>query len=381
MSFGIFQRYYERLPEFKNDRKNIALVGTLAQALYYLGAPFSAMLTKRFPKYQRHQIWIGWPFCIFGLLGASFVSSVNGLVATQGLLYGLGFVTLTYPIISMLNEWWIARKGMAFGLISASSGITGAALPFIIQALLDKYGHRTTLRAFAVAMVILTGPLIPLVKGRLPPAERATIGKTRWDFLKHPLFWTYALATLVQGIGFFFPTVFLPSFASAVNLPSIDGALLVALMSIAQVLGQITFGYLSDLKLSISALAAGCCLAAAVGSFIFWGLAKSMALLVPFSLIYGFFAFAFGTMRLAMGRAVCDDPSTIMTTYAIFVFLQGIGNVLVSPISAKLISGPTQRSHFAAGKYDGVVALTGASSVSAALIISVWHGYNAVFRK
>lgn len=376
MSFGVFQSYYETRPEFKNDTDNVALIGTLAQALYYLGAPLSAMVAKKFPKHQRHQIWMGWPFCIFGLLAASFVSSVNGLIGTQGLLYGVGFVTLTYPIISMLNEWWVARKGMAFGLISASSGMTGAVLPFLLQTLLDKYGHRTTLRACAVAMAILTGPLIPLFKGRLPASERANIARTQWTFLKQPLFWIFACAILVQGLGFFFPSVFLPSFAASLNLPSIQGALLIALMSVAQVLGQFAFGYLSDLKISVSVLAVACCVSAAAASLVLWGLAKSIALLVPFSLVYGFFAFGFGTMRVAMGRAVSNDPSTIFTTYAVFVFLQGVGNVLVGPISAALISGPAERGHFAVGKYGGVVALTGASSALAALIIGAWNGGN-----
>lgn len=57
MPFGGFQNYYENRPGFKNDTDNIALIGTLVQALYYLGAPFSAMLAKKFPKWQRHQIW------------------------------------------------------------------------------------------------------------------------------------------------------------------------------------------------------------------------------------------------------------------------------------------------------------------------------------
>ncbi|KAI5918695.1 hypothetical protein F4810DRAFT_690690 [Camillea tinctor] len=58
------------------------------------------------------------------MLAASFANSVDALIITQGFLYGLSFVTLTYPIVSMLNEWFIARKGMELGLISASSGIT-----------------------------------------------------------------------------------------------------------------------------------------------------------------------------------------------------------------------------------------------------------------
>ncbi|KAI1103895.1 MFS general substrate transporter [Jackrogersella minutella] len=379
MCFGVFQNYYSGLPEFQSDTTNIAFIGTLAQGLPTLGAPFSALLTKRFPRYQRQQIWIGWPMCIFGLLAASFTSSVNGLIGTQGIMYGVGFVTLTYPIVNMINEWWVARKGMAFGLISASSGVTGAFLPFVMEYLLQRYGYRTTLRICAVALAVLTAPLIPLLKARLPASDRAALRRTDWAFLKRPLFWIYGSAIFVQGIGFFFPIVFLPSYAASIGIPPINGALLVALMSVAQVLGQFAFGYISDKNLPVSFLTSLCCVAAAVASFTFWGLAKSMALLAVFSLVYGFFGFGFGTMRVAMGRAVSDDPSTVLSTYSIFVCLQGIGNILVGPVSAALMSTSTERERYAVGKYGGVVLLTSSSSVLAALIIGVWHGYQRLF--
>ncbi|KAL2798029.1 MFS general substrate transporter [Aspergillus keveii] len=354
MSFGVFQNYYSNIPEFQKDSDNIPLVGTLAQALYYLGAPISAILTKKFPKRQRLQIWIGWPFCVLGLLAASFTS--------------------------MVNEWFVARKGMAFGLISASSGVTGAGMPFIIEALLNKYGHKTTLRACAVGLAILTAPLIPLFKGRLPPSETATLARSDWAFVKRPLFWIYGLAILIQGMGFFFPSVFLPSYAASLDLPSVQGALLLAIMSVAQVAGQFAFGYLSDKTLPVSILATSCCVMAAAAALIFWGLAKSLVFLILFSLLYGFFGFGFGTMRVAMGRAVSDDPLTIFATYAIFVFLQGVGNVLVSPISAALIGGNAVRERFAVGRFDGVVILTGVSSVLAAVVIGGWHGYHFLLK-
>ena len=373
MCFGVFQTYYAQMPEFQDDKDNIPLIGTLAQSLYYLGGPLSALATKKFPKYQRQQIWAGWPLSILGLLCASFTSSVSGLIATQGFLYGLGFVTVSYPIVSMVNEWWVVRKGMAFGLISASSGLTGAVMPFIIEALLARYGYRTTLRASAVAMAILTFPLLFLLKGRLPASEHSTLARSNWAFLRSSLFWIYASAILIQGIGFFFPTVFLPSFASSLNISSVNGALLLSVMSISQVLGQFALGYLSDKNLSVSLLAAICCIVGAVSSFTLWGLGKSMTLLILFTIVYGFFSFGFGTLRVAMGRAVSDDPSTVVSTFSIFVFLQGVGNILVSPISAALMSAPTAVERFGTGKYEGVIILTGTSSVLAASVIGLWH--------
>ena len=378
MCFGVFQNYYTSRPEYQADQANVALIGTLAQGLYYLGAPLSATLTKRFPKHQRLQIYLGWAMCILGLLLASFTKTIPGLIGTQGFLYGLGFATLTYPIISMLNEWWVARKGMAFGLISASSGLTGATMPFIIEALLARYGQQTTLRACAIAMAILTAPLLFLFKGRLPASESAALARTDWGFLKRPLFWVFGSAILIQGLGFFLPPVFLPSYAAGLNISSVNGALLLSIMSIAQVIGQFVFGYMSDKNFSVNILGVICCVAAATSSMACWGLAKSMALLIIFSVVYGFFGFGFVTMRVAMGRAVSDDPSTVFATYVIFVFVQGVGNILLGPLSAALMTGPTVLERFATGRYEGLVYLTGGTSALAALIMAGWQGLKAL---
>jgi MFS family permease len=348
------------------------LIGTIAQGSCYLGAPFSAILTKRFPLYQRHIIWFGWPFCIGGLVAGSYANTIGGLIATQGIMYGFGFITLTYPIISMINEYWIARKGMAFGLISAASGASGAVMPFIIQALLSRYGYKTTLRAIAVAMAVLTGPLLPVFKGRLPPSERTQTAKTNWSFIRKPLFYIYGLSTLIYGLGFFFPLLYLPSYATALGLTSIQGALLLSIMSISQVLGQFFFGYLSDRNISVGILCSICMLVSTLSVFSTWGTAKSLPLLVVFSIVYGFFASAFSTLRVAMGRAVSDDPSSVVATYSIFVFFQGIGNILVGPISAGLLAQTVKKSEYGIERYRNMIIFTGVCMFGSAAVIVAW---------
>ena len=369
----MFQDYYTSLPEFSNDKSKVALIGTIAQGLSYLGAPFSAALTKRFHKYQRQQLWVAWPICILGLLIGSFATSIAGLIATQGVMYGIGFVLLTYPIISMIDEWWIARKGMAFGLISAASGGTGAVMPFVLEAMLHKYGYKVTLRASAIAMTILTGPLLPALKGRLPPAERSAMARTNRSFLRNPLFWIYCLSTLIQGFGFFFPSLYLPSYATDIGLEPRYGALLLAIMAVAQVLGQFAFGYMSDKKISVSTLAAACSLVATITALALWGTAKSIGLLLVFSTMYGFFAYGFGSMRIAMGKAVSSDPSAAVATYATLVFVQGIGNVLAAPVSSLLLSPSVRLGEYGASRYKDLVVFTGSCMFASALIIALWH--------
>ncbi|CZT51492.1 uncharacterized protein RSE6_12641 [Rhynchosporium secalis] len=103
ISFGVFQDFYSKQPEFEGNSQ-IAPIGTMAQGLCYLGAPLVAILTKRFSKYHSQQIWVAWPLCMGGLAAASFTSTVGGLIATQGIMYGLGFVTLIYPILLSFTD-------------------------------------------------------------------------------------------------------------------------------------------------------------------------------------------------------------------------------------------------------------------------------------
>jgi predicted MFS family arabinose efflux permease len=289
-------------------------------------------------------------------------------------MYGLGFVLLMYPIIGMINEWWVLRKGMAFGVISAASGVSGAALPLGIEWLLARYGYRTTLRVIAVGITICTAPLLPLLKGRLPAAERSQTARTDWTFLRVPLFWVYAVSTLLYGLGFFYPGVYLPSFATAVGLSSTEGAAILAVMSVAQVAGQFACGWASDhsKKFSVSVACVICLLMATISSFVLWGMAKSLGLLMVFGVVYGFFGYGYSTMRVAMGRQVSRDASSTVATYSILVFVQGIGNVLVGPISDGLLGGGVRRDGYGIGRYRDLVVWTGGCMAVSAGVIGLW---------
>jgi hypothetical protein len=229
------------------------------------------------------------PICILGLIASSFALTLPTLILTQGALYGTGFILFYYPILSMVNEFWIARRGFAYGLLCSASGVSGAAMPFAVEKLLERYGYQTTLRAVAVGLCVVTGPLIPLLRPRLPERGAGVAARTDWGFLRSEMFWTYSLSNFAMGMGYFFPALYIPSYALASGLSSTQGALLLALMAVSQVVGQTSFGYLSDRRVSINLLAGSSSVVAAVAVYACWGLARSFGVLIAFSLIYGFF--------------------------------------------------------------------------------------------
>ncbi|KAI0425731.1 major facilitator superfamily domain-containing protein [Xylaria sp. FL1042] len=368
LSFGVFQEYYSKVPEFAGNRY-ISVVGTIASGFGYLGAPVVIPLLQRYQRWWRQMICVGWSICIVGLVLGSFASTLEVLILTQGVAYGVGFLIFYYPILAMVNEYWIARRGMAYGILCGASGVSGTVIPFVLEALLAKYGYRTTLRAVAVALTLLTGPFIPLLKGRLPPSERTSSPRMNLAFFQSPLFWVYSVSNVLQGLGYFFPGLYIPSYASSLGLGGKIGALLLALMSVSQVAGQFVFGLLSDRRVPLNILACSSTVVAAVACFTLWRLAESLPVLVIFAITYGFFGAGFTATWARMSTAVTDDVTAGPIVFSLLNFGKGIGNVLAGPIGGSLVSISKSTAGPSSLSYRWVIIFTGVSMFASAFTI------------
>jgi MFS family permease len=111
---------------------------------------------------------VPFPFSSVQYLSQSSLSQPSVLVVTQGLLFALGGAILYAPVISWMNEWWIHRRGLAYGVITAGTSISGIVFPFIIESLLRRFGSGPTLWGLGIVLFVLIGSLLPFVKGRLP---------------------------------------------------------------------------------------------------------------------------------------------------------------------------------------------------------------------
>lgn len=287
-------------------------------------------------------------------------------------MYGVGFLIFYYPILTMVDEFWVRRRGMAYGFLCSASGASGAAMPLVLQALLTRFGYRVTLRAVAVALVVLTGPLIPLLRGRVEQQQSSNL-RTDWSFLRKRLFWTYSVSNLLMGLGYFLPSLYLTSYASSIGLSGPKGALLLSLMSVSQVFGQFTFGYLSDRKVSLNALILVSLSVAATATFSIWAVARSLAPLIIFAILYGFFGAGYTAMWARMVTAVSDEPSASQAMFSLFCFGKGVGNVLAGPISAGLLRLATGSAGYGHGMYKAVVIFTGVCLVLSAGSLSATY--------
>ena len=353
----------------------------------YLDIPLFMALQRLYPKQALYAPPVGLAIMSVALVASSFSQQTWHLIATQGVLFAIGGSICYCPCILYMDEWFVRRKGFAFGVMWSGTGLGGCTAPPLLQFLLTRYGFRTTLRVWACALFVLAMPLVYFIKPRLPAGSSSGARPLRLNFVLNRRFVLYQLANIFEAVGFFLPSIYLPTYArTALGAGAFPAAMTVLALNVAQVLGCVVMGTLVD-RLEVTTCILISTVGAAVGTFLFWGLASNLAVLYVFCVVYGFFAGAYtstwpGIMRQMMSTPTnrADGPpgsnhrggSTTVTVDPVMVFGilamgRGVGNVVAGPLSEALVKGRPWMGQAFAGYgsgYGPLIAFTGATAAA-----------------
>lgn len=300
MNYGVFQEYYSSNWTLQGSQEVTGIIGTTSNGVMYLSMPFLfALFTRRWARRRQTAALCGAALTCLSFLLSSFSTHVWHLVATQGVMAALGCALIYSPTTLSLGEWFkTSNRAVAYGVVLSCKNIVGSACPFLLRFLLDRYGFRTTLRIWttvAAGTSILAIFLIPSHPSSVSSSTQRT-RKIPWQFLKHPTFYIYSVAIILQSAGYGIPQTYLNTYAHEVTLLSQASAtLLLTIFNIPGIVASSFFGYLSDNKrftLSAATVTSVSGVSSALSAFLLWGLTSqgSMALLVLFSITFGFFA-------------------------------------------------------------------------------------------
>ncbi|KAA8650801.1 hypothetical protein EYZ11_007826 [Aspergillus tanneri] len=362
-AFGIFQDYYSTHPPFAGSH-NIAVIGTCAMGVSYILEPLTFGVLLAFPRLRRWASPLGFLIMCLALSISSLATSTTQLIVSQGVFYGLGANIAYTPTIIFMDEWFVRKKGLAFGIMWAGTGLSGVILPITFQWLLNEYGYKTTLRIWAVILFIMGAPLLYFVKPRVPISSSTQMRPLNFSFLRHRSFHIYQLGNTLEALGFFLPTIYLPSYARSLGASSLPASLTAILFNVGSVFGCIAMGTLVDRYHATT-----CILVSTAGStiavFLLWGVSASLTPLYIFCVAYGLFAGSFTSTWPAVWKAIRQhegfaDPGLV------FGFLcagRGIGNVVSGPLSEALMKVNWRGVGGAYGSgYGGLVVFTGVSA-------------------
>ncbi|KAA8650628.1 hypothetical protein EYZ11_002742 [Aspergillus tanneri] len=347
--FGIFQEYFSSHHNLQGNNGDLAVVGTTSTGVLYLLSPVSFTLLTRYPHLQKFCAPVGLLLSVCGSLLSSFSVAVWHLIVTQGVICAVGNGLVFSPTTLYLDQWFIRRKGLAYGIMWAAKSVCGVALPFVAKGCLERFGARTTLRAWTVVTLLTTLAALPFVRPRIPLAPSTSVRPLDLTFLKLVTFWMLQLGNIIQGFGYFLPTTYLPSYSTTVaGLSDTTGTLLVALFNAASVVGGVVLGVLCD-RFAVTNVMLLSSVGSALAVFLFWGLCTSsssasypqvgIALLTLFSITYGFFAGGFSSTWSGILTEVKREVPSLETglVFGLLAGGRGIGNVISGPLSTALI--------------------------------------------
>lgn len=412
MSYGVFQEYFTSNWSLGGSRELTGVIGTTFNGIIYISMPFLfALFTKRWARRRQTAALCGSLLTCASFLLSSLSGRAWHLVATQGVLAPLGCALVFSPVTLSLGEWFSSTSGsggksnraLAYGVTLSCKNVVGSACPFLFRALLDRYGFRTAARVWAAVVAGTSIPAIFMIpthpsslvshvsssgSGDAPPQRSRRIP---WHFLRHRTIYIYGAAILLQSAGYGIPQTYLGAYAhDAAGLSQASATLLLTVFNLPGIVASSLFGLLCDRKgrlaLSAAAVTAIPALGSALAAFLFWGLALrgSMALLVLFSVTFGFFAGGYsatwGSVLNELEGEARDANEAVDTgmLYGLLNGARGVGYVSGGLVGLPLLRAGGQASSMGAfgygTTYGPLIVFTGLSSVLGGwAVLWRWH--------
>ena len=216
--------------------------------------PFLVHLLSGRARLRRILLYVGVATVVAASIGAGFSKTPAQLIVTQGIIYGLGSGLVFAPNMSLVDEWFIERRSLAYGIYFASSSISAAIIPPIMRILLDRYSAKATLIGWGVFAAVVLGIALFGVRPRLPSSSSASgsheddkvnplSGNLSYSFMRKPLFWLVLVSNVMQALSQYLPSVYIPSYATEVaNAPPAQAAVLLTVYNISSALLQPCIG-------------------------------------------------------------------------------------------------------------------------------------------
>lgn len=347
----------------------------------YIGTPVVIVLCRLFPRRARWFTLAGLFVASLAMALSSFCTTVPQLIGIQGVLFGVAGCFAYVPCVLYIDEWFVRRKGMAYGIMWSAAGFGGVVLPLLLESLLNRFGFATAMRMWSGILFAASAPLSFFIKPRLPYSPSSRLQPFNMAYVKSRLFALHQLANVIQATGYFLPGIYLPVYArAAFGATGFLSALTVLLVNIAATVGSVLMGSLSD-RLHVTTCVAISAVGGTMAVLLIWGLSSSLSVLYLFCVVYGLFAGGWTSMWPGIMREVAQRGTAAASEnqdeagqghvdpVMVFGWLcvgRGVGNVISGPLSESLLRGMPWQGLTGAGYgsgYGSLIVYTGVTGL------------------
>lgn len=359
-----------------------ALVGAgLSIALLAFGLP-SPLIGASIARFgPRANIISGNLLVVIGLTGMSITTELWQLYLFYGILVGLGagfglYMTCT----TVANNWFVRKRSLVMGLVTAAGGLGGFAFPPLVTGLISSIGWQMAwlaLAAIQLVCAVLIGGLI-LVKNKpedlgqvpdgIPMVQSSDVPEktshtlrghqdaTDWQAnqaIRNPVTWLIAALCAANFLAIGTVTAHQVAYLQDMGFSPFVAAMTLSLVPGMSILGRLGFGLLGT-RFKVRHLA--------IASFVGQLIALAILLTTRSLLMIYTYAILFG---ISYGALVVALPTFIGTYYGRANYAQILGFIFPLAIIAEAI-GPIMAGfiHDTMGTYTPAFAIvTGCSAM------------------
>ncbi|MEY9970091.1 MFS family permease [Lysinibacillus sp. RC46] len=264
-SSGVFIDSFEK--EFNWDRSLIALAFAVSLFLYGFSGPFMAALLE---IAGLKKMMLGAMATLFiGMMLTLFMTQSWQLIVIWGGIIGLGaslFLTVLSPYVA--NHWFVKSRGLAVGILTASTATGQLILLPLLAIIIEHYSWRWAIGLILILSIVMFITISIFIKnkpqdiGILPYGMEEDLEMQQEDHKKNPIsnafnglfeaikkkeFWLLAGSFFICGLSTsgLVGTHFV-SYCISFGVPFVTAASFLSFMGVFNLVGTTLSGWLSD---------------------------------------------------------------------------------------------------------------------------------------
>ena len=267
-SSGVFIEPFEQ--EFNWSRPMISFAFAVGLFLYGFSGPFMAAFVERFGL--KRVMLYSMALLAIGLSLTFIMKSSWQLILIWGVMIGIGSgLFLTVLSTQVANRWFVKRRGLAVGILTAATATGQLVLLPVLAALVEYYSWRYAIGLILALSVIMLLLILYFIKEWPHDVQTTALGLTArsqaaqptdakpsgnpfkmvWDSLlegiKSKTFWLLAGSFFICGLSTtgLVGTHFI-GYCMSFGIPMVFAASLLSFMGIFDLIGTTLSGWLSD---------------------------------------------------------------------------------------------------------------------------------------
>jgi predicted MFS family arabinose efflux permease len=243
-SFGMFMQPIGR--DFGIGREYFGFAIAVQNLLFGLAQPFVGAIADRYGV--RRVLVVGTLVYAAGLVVASLVAVPGGIMASLGVLIGLGLSGTTFVVVltGVARLVRPEQRSLAFGLVTAGGSFGQFAVVPLAQALIAGWGWRAALLGLAALILVIAvaawGIRRPQNDANTVTIDDGGLARALAQAAAHPHYWLLNAGFFVCGFHIAFIATHFPAYLVDQGLPASVGATSLALVGLFNIAGSYLFG-------------------------------------------------------------------------------------------------------------------------------------------